>query len=312
MNIEWTEPDFGFNSAPTYTVELGTAGSEFADPKVLANGQMTSAKVTIGDLNQTLLTMGLAGGQAHDLQIRVWASINDSVKKAISEPVQVSVAPFQTDFPPIYMIGAGVSEWSPDAAVIVPSSDPNVYTTLAEFQNDAFRFFAEPEWSAENWNYPYFADNGGNIDELLANANDGDLNFQFTGTPGWYRVTVNMETYDVQLEQVEEPVMYMTGAGVGGWDPPGTGASTKMTFIQEGIWEATVDFENNAFRFFAQADWGPTSYNYPYMIDNGGSVDELLEDAEDGDNNFQFTGTPGTFNVTFNLNEPSVELEPAN
>jgi len=69
------------------------------------------------------------------------------------------------------MIGAGVSEWALDAAVIVPSSDPNVYTTLAEFQNDAFRFFADPDWSAENWNYPYFADNGGNIDELLINAN---------------------------------------------------------------------------------------------------------------------------------------------
>ena len=204
MTIEWDKPDYGFAAAPTYIIEMDMAGNSFGDPMEVARvTQETSHSVTTGSLNQLLLAAGLAGGESHSLQLRVTATLSDTtVSEAVSDPVDISVTPFQADFPPIYMIGSAVNGWSLDAAAIVPSSEPNVYTTLAEFTNGgAFRFFAEPDWSSENWNYPYFADNGGDIDNLLVDAQDGDNNFQFTGNTGWYRVTVNMETYSVQLEE---------------------------------------------------------------------------------------------------------------
>lgn len=315
LTIEWSKPDYGFASAPTYIIELAAAGSNFAEPVEVARvSQQTSYSVTVSELNQLLLGAGFEGGQAHDLELRVMASLPDeSVSQAVSETVTLTVTPFLTDFPPIYMIGAALKGWSLDAAVITPSSDPNVYTTLAEFTGgEAFRFFAEPDWNAENWNYPYFADNGGDIDELLVNANDGDSNFQFTGTTGWYRITVNMGTYSVQMEQAEEPVMYMTGEAVGAWDTPGTGESVKMTFVQEGVFEAITDFSTAGaanFRFFAQADWAPDSYNYPYFADNNGEIDELLINAEDGDSNFEFTGSDGTYYIKVDINNYIVEME---
>jgi hypothetical protein len=315
MTIEWEKPDFGFAAAPTYTIQMDSAGNNFANPIQIARvTQQTSYTVTTGGLNQLLLAAGMAGGEAHELELRVMASLPDEdVSQAVSEAVALTITPFLTDFPPLYMIGEAINGWSLDAAAIVPSSDPNVYTTLAEFTNGgAFRFFAEPDWASENWNYPYFADNGGDIDQLLVDAQDGDNNFEFTGTTGWYRVTVNMETYSVQLEEAEEPIMYMTGAAVGGWDQPGTGESVKMTFVQDGVFEATTDFSSDGdanFRFFAQAGWSPDSYNYPYFADNNGEIDELLVDAGDGDNNFEFTGTTGSYYIKVDINNYTVEME---
>ena len=317
MTIEWDKPDFGFAAAPTYTIQMDSAGNNFANPIEVARvTQQTSYTVTTGDLNQLLLSAGMAGGEAHELELRVMASIPDEdVSQAISEAVALTITPFQADFPPIYMIGSAINGWSLDAAAVIPSSEPNVYTTLAEFSSgDAFRFFTsdleDDGWAAGIYNYPYFADNGGNIDELLVNAQDGDSNFQFTGTTGWYRVTVNMDTYSVQLEEAEEPIMYMTGSGTGAWDTPGTGESVKMTFIQEGVFEATTEFNNGgAFRFFAQADWSPDSYNYPFFANNNGEIDELLINAEDGDSNFEFTGTTGDYYIKVDINNYTVEME---
>ena len=311
--MEWTSANFGFSAAVQYTIELDPTGSTFETPVELATMNGTSYSTTVGQLNERLLTAGLAGGEENTVYLRVKAHVNDDVSPAYSQPVEVTFTPYQDSFPPIYMIGAAVGEWNPDAAVIVPSNEPNSYTTLAEFtSNEAFRFFGQQDWSPDAWNYPYFADNGGDIDPLLVDAEDGDNNFRFTGTSGWYRVTVNFETYSVQLEDAEEPIMYMTGLAVGGWDQPGTGESVKMDFVQEGVFEATTDFSNAGdanFRFFGQADWSPDSYNYPYFADNDGEISPLLGNAGDGDSNFQFTGDDGSYYVRVDINKYVVELE---
>lgn len=313
VTIEWSEPDFGFPAAPSYTVQLGISGNDFADAENLGTVQRTSFSVAVGDLNRMLLAKELPGGEPSSLQLRVIASISDSVSAAVSAPVTIQVTPFLTTFPPIFMIGSAVGGWNLDLARIVPSTEPNVYSTLAVFTNGgAFRFFGQQNWGPDSWNYPYFADGGGTIDPLLANANDGDSNFQFTGTTGWYRITVNMETLNIDMTEAEEPLMFMTGLATGAWDKPGTGESVKMIYIQDGVFEATAEFSSAGdanFRFFPQPDWAPVSYNYPYFADNGGVIDELLINAGDGDSNFAFTGTDGTYYIKVDINNYTVEME---
>ncbi len=60
------------------------------------------------------------------------------------------------------------------------------------------------------------------------------------------------------------------------------------------------------FRFFQQAGWG-ASYNYPWFA--GGSVTALLVNANDGDSNFKFVGTPGNFKITVNLIDKIITME---
>lgn len=311
--MEWTSANFGFSAAVQYTIELDPTGSSFESPIEITTINGTSYSPTVGQLNERLLTAGLAGGEENSVFLRVKAHLSDDVSPAYSQAVEVTFTPYLDDFPPIYMIGAAVGGWDPSLAVIVPSSEPNVYTTLAEFtSNEAFRFFGQQDWGPDSWNYPYFADNGGDVDPKFVDAQDGDNNFQFTGATGWYRITVNFETYSVQLEEAEEPIMYMTGLAVGGWDQPGTGESVKMAFVQEGVFEATTDFSNAGdanFRFFGQADWSPDSYNYPYFADNDGEISPFLVDAGDGDNNFEFTGEDGTFYIKVDINNYTVEMK---
>jgi hypothetical protein len=117
---------------------------------------------------------------------------------------------------------------------------------------------------------------------------------------------VDLKNKIVEIEAVDEPKMFMTGAALGGWD--WTTNYVQMTWKSNGLFEATTEFINGeTFRFFAQQDWGPTSFNYPYFT--SGSVDALFVNADDGDKNFRFTGTTGTYKITLNMVDLIIEME---
>ena len=307
VKFSWSEADYGIPVSITYILQVDTSNS-FPAPYNLYSGGSLSYETNVKDFNTKLLNnLGLEPEVETPVFFRVATSVNNNIDQYISTSKSKEITTYPTEFPPIYMIGAATGGWDTQLAVEMLSTKPKIYSTIAKFKsNEAFRFFAQPDWGPTSYNYPYFDKDS--ISVLLENANDGDQNFKFTGDSGYYRITVSMKTLSVKMDAVDEPVMYMTGAAIGGWDQPGTGKSVKMTFVKENVWTGTADFVNGeAFRFFAQPDWGPTSYNYPYFSD--GTVDPLLEDAGDGDNNFKFTGSSGTYKVTLNLQELTVDLE---
>ena len=55
-------------------------------------------------------------------------------------------------------------------------------------------------------------------------------------------------------------------------------------------------------------DWG-SGLNYTYYKDAGYTIDANLEDAEDTDHNFKFTGTDGIYTITINDNAKTIELK---
>lgn len=305
--FSWSAADYGMPVANRYRLQMTMADSSYESGVDLVTTTDLSAPFTVGEMNQKVLQLGASPDEEIMLKFRIVSMVNEYLIDLISSDIQIAVTPYSEQAPPIYMIGAATGGWDPNLAVEVRNTDPNVYTTIAYFISDeAFRFFGQQDWGPVSYNYPHFA--GGTVTDLLEDAMDGDNNFKFTGETGYYRITVGLDDLNVAMEAVDEPLMYITGEGIGGWDQPGTGVSLKMDFVTENVWVDTASFvADGAFRFFAQADWGPTSYNYPYFSE--GSVDELLENAGDGDENFRFTGTSGSYVVTLNLNEPSVELE---
>jgi starch-binding outer membrane protein SusE/F len=74
--------------------------------------------------------------------------------------------------------------------------------------------------------------------------------------------------------------------------------------MKPGVFKATTAFQNDTFRFFAQANWGPDSFNYPFFT----TVDSKFENGNDGDKNLRFIGTPGTFTITVDLNNKTVQM----
>ena len=304
VSFSWTAASYNLDLEIGYLLQIDQAGNSFADAYTLYNGNQLSYNTTVKDLNTAILNkLGLSPDEEADVEFRVLATISEHVESALSTSKSLSVTPYATVFPPIYMIGAATGGWDTALAVEVQSSAPNVYSTIWKFtQNEAFRFFAQPDWNATNYNYPYF----GTISNLFENAGDGDSNFRFLGETGWYQITVNMKTLAVDIVSVPEPLMFMTGAGIGGWDTPGTGASIKMTFVKPGVFTATADFvSGEAWRFFAQADWSPTSYSFPYFAN--GTIADMFENAGDGDSNFR-NKSGGTYVITLNMNDLSISV----
>jgi hypothetical protein len=86
------------------------------------------------------------------------------------------------------------------------------------------------------------------------------INLEWTIADG-FKATMT-KTDDVpDLGYPEE--LYMTGAATGGWSWD-DGVYVPMTKISDGVFEATTEFiQDEAFRFFAQPDWGPLSKQDP-------------------------------------------------
>lgn len=299
QTFTWDSIDFGFKSVVTYVVQADKKSNNFSSPisvAVVTNSK--TAGIKVGDFNKLLLNAGFEPGVAVLMQFRVKATIHPTVAPVYSNSVEANVTPYATTFPPIFMTGAATGGWNWDMYVYkeLRSTAPNVYQTIGRFiSGEAFRFFKQANWGPDSWNYPFFT---GTVSALFENANDGDSNFKFIGATGYYIVTVNMNTKSVSMESVSEPVLFMTGAAVGGWNWDTD--FVQMTWKSNGIFQATTDFiQNEAFRFFGQAGWGPIGYNYPHF--SGGTVTALLVNAQDGDSNFKFVGATGSYKVTVNM-----------
>ncbi|MBX2897694.1 MAG: SusE domain-containing protein [Cyclobacteriaceae bacterium] len=302
--IGWTATDFGFPASVTYTLEADKAGNNFVDAVSLATTTSLSAALNVGATNDILLGMGLVPEEPTQVQLRIVSTINAKIDPVYSNNITVTLSAYATSFPPIWGMGAGLKGWGPWPANAVEwqSSEFRKYETIAYFTNgETFRWFGQLDWGPVSYNYPYFT----TVSPVFVNGNDGDSNLRVAGASGWYRVGVDLGAKTVTATAVDEPVMYMTGAGIGGWDQPGTGVSIKMTYIKPGVFQADANFISGAdWRFFAQANWGPVSYNFPFFT----SVPDYFGNANDGDSNFRVLGASGTKKVTVNINEKTVTL----
>lgn len=300
--FEWTATDFGFPASVTYSLQIDVASNNFADAVEVASTNSLEAAVNVGELNDILLGLGLTPEDAADIEIRVVSTINDNVPPVYSNVKTIEVAAYATSFPPIYGMGAALKGWGPwpDNAVEWQSSEFKKYETVTYFtKGQTFRWFAQLDWGPTGYNFPFFT----TVDPVFENANDGDSNLKVAGATGWYKVNVDLAAKTVVALSVPEPVLYMTGAALNGWSW-NPGIPVKLTYIKPGIFETTATFSNETFRFFGQADWGPTSYNYPYFS----SVDAIFENANDGDSNLRYIGTPGSQKVTVDLINKTVTL----
>lgn len=300
QTFTWTAVDFGFPASVNYTLQVDRASNSFEAPFDLASTNELSVTVKVSEMNEALLALGFTPQEAVAVAFRVVASIGSDIPPVVSSSSTAELTPYATAFPPIYGMGAALKGWGPwpDNAVEFQSEEFNKFETITRFTNgEAFRFFAQLDWGPTSYNYPFFT----SVSALFENANDGDSNLKFIGETGFYRVAVDLTAKTVTAEATTEPALYMMGAAINGWGP-WNDKEVKMTYIKPGVFEATTNFQVEAFRFFAQADWGPTSYNYPFFE----SVDSKFENAADGDSNLKFVGEPGSYKITVNLNEKTV------
>jgi starch-binding outer membrane protein SusE/F len=99
---------------------------------------------------------------------------------------------------------------------------------------------------------------------------------------------------------------YAVGAGIPSagwnWDSP------LSLICDDGVLTARTNLINDTFRFFTvSGDWN-TGRNYPYYVAEGYKISSTLVNAGDGDSNFRFDGTPGTYRIKIDSNIKTVTV----
>ena len=90
------------------------------------------------------------------------------------------------------------------------------------------------------------------------------------------------------------------------WDSP------LSLICDDNVLTATATLANDTFRFFTtEGDWG-SGRNYPYYINDGYKVSSVLENANDGDSNFRFTGNPGVHRIKIDENQKFITVAQGN
>lgn len=306
LRLNWSPGFKGYEGSRVYQLQYAKGGTSFATT-VNIDLPNTTRSFTNFELNNiSALAYGVPAGTSGPIDFRVRAT-NGAGAVIFSNTITVGVTPYETVYPSIWGMGAALNGWgpwdNPDRAVEVVGTAFQVYEMVAKLtQGEIFRFFAQYDWNPNSYNYNYFT----TVSSVFAlNPSDGDNNFKVVGATGWYRVTVNLNTKVVTAVSATEPVLFMMGAALNGWGP-WNDKEVKMTYKKPGVFEANPTFNVEIFRFFAQNDWNPTSYNYPYF---SGGVDPKFTqnpDTGDGDKNFKYIGTPGSYRIRVDLNKKTV------
>lgn len=270
--FSWSEADYGFPAAVVYTVQIDFAGNEFADAVDLLNTSETSGSITVGELNQKLLSMGTKTNVPSDFEVRVVASVNENVQTLSSSVQTMSIHPYKVViiYPSLYLPGSYQAasgyeaDWSPDKAQQIYSIEQNEkYEGYVNMEADAieFKFTDGPNWDV-NW-----GDDGadGTLEPDGANI--------VIPEAGYYRIKADINALTYSFLKTDWGLI--GSATPNGWD-----SDQNMTYDKETkTWSVTLDLTAGEIKFRANDAWdlnyGDTGYDG--TIEEGGDnipVDE--------------------------------------
>lgn len=324
----WNDPEINSTSTVpvTYQLQMAQAGTNFATFANFGEKVEKIVELKHGELNTAVLDNSGVAGNASNFEFRIRATAKTAAGDLFrtSNPITVSITPYDVALPAaLYVVGAGAVDagWSWDSPVelLLQGKKWSGNIKLSPENGGNFRFFTNKAltWGSPSYNFPYFSDRAYTIDSNFKNANDGDSNFQFIGTAGTYFITIDTQTKTITLgPEVVGPncnfdQLWVVGAGAvdAGW---GWSSPVKITCTGTGKYEGNIKLTNDAFRFFSNRalEWGSPSFNYPHYANNGYTIDPNLVNANDGDSNFRFAGTPGTYFLTIDDVNKTITLGP--
>lgn len=249
MTMEWTEPDYGFPSAPEYNIQMDSATHDFSDPIQIATVNTTSFSITVGEMNSTMLGAGYPFGEEISLDFRVVASVSDSVEEQISDPVTLNITAYSVcQFcPEIYVPGGYQSssgygaDWTPaDAPALATINDQDQYEGYVYIENSSseFKFTAERNWANGDWG------TSGTEGELESPGNN-----IVAEEAGYYKMNVDLNNMSYSLLNTQWGII--GSATENGWD-----SDQDMTYDSDAkVWTITTDLTADEMKFRANDAW---------------------------------------------------------
>ena len=171
LTLTWTEPEFGFNAATLYSIQIDLAGGDFSNPQIISVGSSLEKTFTVEELNAKLLSLSMTPGVEGVASFRVKATLSE-YQEIFSNVVDLDVTPYSSLLDlstSLGVVGSGTpGGWGNENILDLPfytTSTTNVFVAYVTLRNGEIKFRNNNDWS-ENWGDD---GNDGTLDSYGAN-----------------------------------------------------------------------------------------------------------------------------------------------
>lgn len=284
LTLTWSDPDYGFDAAALYSVQMDVQGGDFSNPQIISVGSSLEKTFTVEELNSKLLSLSMTPAEEGVAIIRIKATLSE-YQEIFSNTVNLNVTPYSSLLDLSTNLGvvgsATPGGWGneniPDLQFYTTSMT-DVYVAYVSLRDGEIKFRNNNDW-AENW-----GDDG----------NDGTLDSYGANIPvsaGTYKIEVNFSSMTYTMEA------YSWGL-VGSATPNQWNGPDMMLHYNsyQDDWRAVVTLGEGEVKFRFNNDWG---LNYG-------------DDGADGSmeaNGANISVSSGHYLVSMNLNTQTYTME---
>ena len=284
LTLTWSDPDYGFDAAALYSVQMDVQGGDFSNPQIISVGSSLEKTFTVEELNAKLLSLSMTPAEEGVAIFRIKATLSE-YQEIFSNTVNLNVTPYSSLLDLSTNLGvvgsATPGGWGneniPDLKFYTTATT-DVYVAYVTLRNGEIKFRNNNDWS-ENW-----GDDG----------NDGTLDSYGANIPvsaGTYKIEVNFSSMTYTMEAYSWGLV--GSATPNQWNGPDV--MLHYNSFQDD-WRAVVTLGEGEVKFRFNNDWG---LNYG-------------DDGADGSmeaNGANISVSSGHYLVSMNLNTQTYSME---
>jgi hypothetical protein len=284
LTLTWSDPDYGFDAAALYSVQMDVQGGDFSNPQIISVGSSLEKTFTVEELNAKLLSLSMTPGEEGVAIFRIKATLSE-YQEIFSNTVNLNVTPYSSLLDLTTNLGvvgsATPGGWGneniPDLQFYTTSMT-DVYVAYVSLRDGEIKFRNNNDW-AENWGDD---GNDGTLDSYGANI---------AVSAGTYKIEVNFSSMTYTMEAYSWGLV--GSATPNQWNGPDL--MLQYNSYQDD-WRAVVTLGEGEVKFRFNNDWG---LNYG-------------DDGADGSmeaNGANISVSSGHYLVSMNLNTQSYTME---
>jgi hypothetical protein len=302
VSFNWTASPYGSNTIQ-YTLQMDTAGGDFAHPQVKQLGSNLTTSLTVNELNTYAIAAGVIGGTTKNVQFRIASYLGTGYTTLLgySTPVTISVTSFTPIPANLYIVGdATPLQWNNNAGLSPTQEfsriDDVSYGIVINLTAGKSYLFLPV---AGSWDHKYggASATGGN---LLADGAVPGSNTPAPAASGTYRIVVNFQTGTYTVTAVTNSIpdnLYLVGDAAGSWDNPVALPQKQFTKIDAGTFGIIAHLEAGKSYLFLPEN-GKWDHKYGGTSATQGT---LLADGDVPGSNTPAPVTTGWYKITVNF-----------
>ena len=272
LTVSWETKDLGVQLAPVYTVEFENIATGKTKPLSAERSPFT---LTVKELNEYLVGLGLKTGVATDVRVLVRAALSD--QRSLVSTKTLKVTPYFDEIK--------ASEWG-----VVGSATPNGWNgpDIKMWNSTDGNLVAYATLSAGEIKFRKNNDWGVNLGGSNGTLSSGGSNIAVTA--GTYKITINVSKNTYSIETYSWGII---GSGARGW---GDNDDVAMTYEgSTNSWVVKNIALDGEIKFRLNHSWGTN-----FGADSTDNPAAALEgDIKSGGNNIKVPA--GTYNVYFSF-----------